>query len=104
MGGESKILAEYIKKGWSLTDLPCPQCGTPLLKKNDKYFCAICEREVYVVKDEKEALDVLEKDVKIKIRQRLLEELNYLYEKSDFRDARDLALLRFYLQILKELG
>ena len=75
---KSKILAEYIKKGWKLTDVECPQCGSPLLKKDDRYFCAICNQEVYVVESHGEALSILEKDVKDKIRKRIIEELNLL--------------------------
>jgi len=100
---KSKILAEYIKKGWKLTDVECPQCGSPLLKKDDRYFCAICNQEVYVVESHGEALSILEKDVKDKIRKRIIEELNLLYQSSDLKDYKVLIRLKLYLDLLKEL-
>ena len=99
----SKKLAEYMKKGWTIVDIACPICGTPLLKKDEKYFCAICEREVYVVENEKEALSILERDVLNKIKRRILERMNELHMTSDFRKIEDLKLLKYYLEILKEL-
>jgi len=100
---KSKILAEYIKKGWILTDLECPICGSLLLKKDDKYFCAICNQEVYVVESEEKALAILEKDVKDKIKRKILKELEKIYLSSDFSSDEVLSKLRKYLDLLKDL-
>ena len=102
-GDKSRILAEYIKKGWVLTDLECPKCGSLLLKKGEKYFCAVCNQEVYVVDSEEKVLSIIEKDIKEKIRGRLVEELHVLYSASDFSDYEVLNKLKFYLELLKEL-
>ncbi|RLG62289.1 hypothetical protein DRN87_00030 [Candidatus Geothermarchaeota archaeon] len=99
----SKKLADYMKQGWVITDLECPVCGSPLLKKGTKYFCAKCNREVHVVEDEKQALEIIEQNLMNKIKKKILDRINELYLSSDFKNSSDLKLLKQYLELLKEI-
>jgi len=103
MVNEETILSRYIKQGWTLTDAECPICGTPLLKKDEKYFCAICEKEVKIAKSVKEYLDYMEETIKNSTREKIIKSIQKLIEDRDTIDSETLELLERYFKLLKTL-
>ena len=103
MVNEETILSRYIKQGWSLTDAECPICGTPLLKKGEKYFCAICEKEVKIAKTVKEYLDYMEENIKDSTREKIIKSIQRIIEGRDIIDSDTLELLERYFKLLKIL-
>ena len=55
MSKESKDLqnmADMLRLGAALTELPCPTCSSPLFKQRSGYlWCAKCQKRVIVVKE-----------------------------------------------------
>lgn len=55
MSEESKHLqtmADLLRQGATLTELPCPACSSPLFKlRNGDLWCAQCQKRVIVVKE-----------------------------------------------------
>lgn len=42
----TRHLSELLLKGAKMTDIHCPECGTPLFREDDRTFCPECERTV----------------------------------------------------------
>ncbi len=99
MGGEEKRISRLMKQGWILTDLECPSCGSPLLKKDDRYFCAVCDRDVKVVDTFDEYVDELEREVRNTLRYRLVNEIRGLLSKEEL-SREDLAMLESLVRLL----
>lgn len=38
-------MAELLRKGASMLAQPCPNCGSPLLKMDDRIYCVSCEQQ-----------------------------------------------------------
>jgi len=56
-----KRIAELVRAGATMTSYLCPACGTILVKlKSGEYYCASCDRPVFVVRKEEEAEVVAE--------------------------------------------
>ncbi|KPV63925.1 MAG: hypothetical protein AOA66_0503 [Candidatus Bathyarchaeota archaeon BA2] len=55
MSKESKdiqIMADMLRQGATLTELPCPACSSPLFKlRSGDLWCAKCQKRVVVVKE-----------------------------------------------------
>jgi uncharacterized Zn finger protein (UPF0148 family) len=46
-------MADFLRRGATLTKLSCPSCSSPLLRlRNKDLLCAICQKKVIVVKQE----------------------------------------------------
>ncbi len=75
-----------MKKGWILTDLECPSCGSPLLRKDNKYYCAVCDREVLVVDSFEEYMEALEGQVRTSLKLKLINEIKKIVEVEDLDD------------------
>jgi len=99
MGGKEKRISMLMKQGWILTDLECPSCGSPLLKKDDRYFCAVCDRDVKVVDTFDEYVDELEREVRNTLRYRLVNEMRSILSKEEL-SREDLTLLESLIRIL----
>jgi len=47
-----QIMANMLRQGAALTELPCPACSSPLFKlKSGDLWCAQCQKRVVVVKE-----------------------------------------------------
>ncbi|MBC7114519.1 MAG: hypothetical protein PWR13_1094 [Archaeoglobi archaeon] len=51
---EMKKIVEALEKGATLLAEHCEKCGAPLLRKDNRVFCVICEEEEKKEKEEKE--------------------------------------------------
>jgi len=100
---EESILSSYIKQGWSLTDIECPICLTPLLKKGTKYFCGICNREIKIAEDIKEYLKFLEENIKNELREKVIRSLSLMIKDKDVLDEEIVRSIEIYIKLLKEL-
>jgi UPF0148 protein len=57
-GDTDKIrsMSELLRSGATLTELSCPACSSPLFRlKSGDLWCAQCQKQVIVVKDDKQA-------------------------------------------------
>jgi UPF0148 protein len=49
-------MSELLRAGATLTELSCPACSSPLFRlKSGDLWCAQCQKQVIVVKEEKQA-------------------------------------------------
>ena len=103
MDREETILSKYIKQGWKLTQLECPICGSPLLKKDDKTFCAICNREVKIAESLEEYMQYIEDSVKQSVREKIIRSIQKTINDIDVIDENVADLLEKYLRLLKLL-
>ena len=47
-----RAMADLLRQGATLTELPCPACSSPLFKlKSGDLWCAKCQKPVVVVKE-----------------------------------------------------
>jgi len=47
-----RAMADLLRQGATLTELPCPACSSPLFKlKSGDLWCAQCQKPVVVVKE-----------------------------------------------------
>jgi UPF0148 protein len=47
-----KTMADMLRQGAALTELPCPACSSPLFKLRSGYlWCAKCQKRVIVMKE-----------------------------------------------------
>ncbi len=47
-----KSMADLLRQGASLTELPCPACSSPLFRmQSGELWCAQCKKRVIVVKE-----------------------------------------------------
>jgi UPF0148 protein len=47
-----KTMADWLRQGAALTELPCPACSSPLFKlRSGDLWCARCQKRVVVVKE-----------------------------------------------------
>ncbi|ADG12765.1 Sjogren's syndrome/scleroderma autoantigen 1 family protein [Methanocaldococcus infernus] len=37
------VVSNLLLKGYTMTEKFCPYCGSPLMRKEGKVFCPICE-------------------------------------------------------------
>lgn len=100
---EESTLSSYIKQGWILTDIECPICLTPLLKKDSRYFCGICNREIKIAEDIKEYLKFLEENVKNELREKVIRSLSLMIKDKDVLDNEMAKNIEIYIKLLKEL-
>ncbi|MEM1766730.1 MAG: Sjogren's syndrome/scleroderma autoantigen 1 family protein [Candidatus Bathyarchaeia archaeon] len=50
-----KRMAELLRQGFTLTELACPVCASPIFRmKNGDLWCEKCRKKVIVVRDEEE--------------------------------------------------
>lgn len=100
---EESILSGYIKQGWILTDLECPICGAPLLKKNEKLFCGLCKKEIKIAESMDEYLGFLEINIKNELREKVIRTINLMIKDKDVLDEDILKSVEKYVRLLKEL-
>ena len=51
-----RSMADLLRAGATLTDLSCPACSSPLFRlKSGDLWCAQCQKQVVVVKDDEQA-------------------------------------------------
>ncbi|MEM1581110.1 MAG: Sjogren's syndrome/scleroderma autoantigen 1 family protein [Candidatus Bathyarchaeia archaeon] len=54
-----RLMADMLRSGATLTDLPCPVCASPLFRlKSGELWCAQCQKKVVVVKEEEEVREI----------------------------------------------
>jgi len=47
-----RVMADMLRQGATLTELPCPACSSPLFKlRSGDLWCAQCQKPVIVVKE-----------------------------------------------------
>lgn len=50
-----KKMAEFLRKGATMLSIACPNCQNPLFRfKNKEIYCAVCEKQVKIVKEDVE--------------------------------------------------
>jgi uncharacterized Zn finger protein (UPF0148 family) len=98
----ASAIAEFIKKGWKLTSLSCPTCNSPLVKKDDDYYCPVCERKIIVARDEEEAWEAVKKNVIDNLEKRVISKIESLLIEKDI-DEGTLDLLIKCISLLKEI-
>lgn len=96
-------IASYVKQGWKLTSLSCPICGSPLVSKNDKYFCPNCGKKVMVAKDEEEAWKLIKVDITMQLEKRIIEKIKITIDNNIIDNPETLDKLKDYLDILKKI-
>ena len=53
-----KMIGDYLLKGWTLTDLGCSDCDTPLMRsRSGEIVCTFCCQNPVPVKEEDTILD-----------------------------------------------
>jgi len=58
-GKNIKAMADLLRQGATLTELPCPACSSPLFKmKSGDLWCAKCQKRVIVMKEGETSLEV----------------------------------------------
>ena len=54
IGEDTRIMADLLRKGFTMLNLSCPICNNPLFRnKEEKIFCPVCKREVIVQEEDK---------------------------------------------------
>ncbi|MGQ4873757.1 MAG: Sjogren's syndrome/scleroderma autoantigen 1 family protein [Promethearchaeia archaeon] len=49
---DTKIMANLLKSGYTMLNLACPVCNTPLFRNKEKeIFCPICKKKVVIIKE-----------------------------------------------------
>lgn len=101
----SKKIAEYIRLGWKLSTYHCPVCNNPIVSKGNRYYCAVCEKDVKVVKDEAEYRKVIMDIVLEKLKTNVVASINQIMEVEDWiYDDKNLDLIIKYLDILLKVN
>ena len=58
-GKNIKAMADLLRQGATLTELPCPACSSPIFKmKSGDLWCAKCQKRVIVMKEGESPLQV----------------------------------------------
>jgi len=53
-----EAMANLLRQGATLTELPCPACSSPLFKlKSGDLYCARCKKRVIVVKEGEQPIE-----------------------------------------------
>lgn len=101
MSETRKKIVEFIRAGWRLSSYHCPVCDNPIVTKDNKFFCAVCNKEVKIVKDEAELRKVVMEGVLERLRGKLIEYINQIIEIEDWAfDEKNLRLINQYLDII----
>lgn len=54
-----RSMADLLRSGAVLTDLPCPVCASPLFRlRSGELWCAQCQKKVILIKRDEEAREV----------------------------------------------
>jgi len=97
-------IAEFIRKGWRLSSLHCPVCNAPLVSKEERYFCAICNREVKVVRSEDEYREIVVQNVLNQLKMNIIDAIQKIFVNEKwYLNKENLELLTAYLNILKAI-
>jgi len=101
----AKKIAHYIRTGWKLSAYHCPVCNNPLVEKENRYYCAVCDREVKVVRDEAEYRKALMEGVLERLRSSLIEAINQVMQVEDWAfNEKYLGLLEKYLELIAKVN
>ena len=94
------IIANYIKQGWKLTSYSCPICGSPLISRDNDYFCPKCGKKVMIAKDENEAWRLIKTDIILQLEKKVIEKIKVIID-EEIDDS--VSKLKNYLEILKQI-
>lgn len=105
MSEASKKISEYVRKGWKISSYHCPVCNNPLVSRDEKYYCAMCEKEVRVVKDEEEYRSALVMNVLENLRIDIVNSISQIMAIEDWVfDEKNIDLVDRYLDILYKIA
>jgi len=105
MSDTRKRIIEFIRAGWRLSSYHCPVCNNPLVTKDKRFFCAVCNKEVKVVRDDTELRKVLTESVLERLKIKLIENINQIMEVEDWAfDEKNLKLISQYLDIILKIN
>ncbi len=54
MSDELKRIADLLKSGAAMLSEACPECHTPLFRKDDQIFCPKCNKPVVIIRSPEE--------------------------------------------------
>ncbi len=78
-----KKMAELLRQGATMLADACPQCGSPLFKKDDDIFCAKCHRRIVYADSEEEVEQQAVMNLLPELRETLIGKLKALNELVD---------------------
>lgn len=97
-------IAKYIRNGWKLTSYHCPICNTPLVSKENRYYCAICEKDVKIVKSDEEYREIIARNTLEELRTQILNAIQKIFITENWHyDDNKLKYIQIYLEILKTI-
>ena len=47
-------MADWLRRGATMLSESCPECSTPLFRVNDEVWCPKCNKQVVIVKEDKD--------------------------------------------------
>jgi len=99
MSDREQKISSFMKRGWVLTDIECPSCGSPLLRKEGKFYCAVCNREALVVDSFDEYIKAMESQTRSELKLRIVNEIRKILEVSNL-NMEDIEKLEKLIKIL----
>ncbi len=97
----SRKIASYLKLGWKLTEYTCPVCGGLIVRKDDEFYCPICEKRVLVAESQDEALNIYKESVLKRLEAVILGNIEKMVSKEIYENELDTLIQ--YIKILKEI-
>ncbi len=83
-------MADLLRQGATLTDLACPNCGSPLFRMQDgTLWCGKDQKQVIIVKEGQEAPQALGNTAMDKLEQTLMAKIQNLQIKIEQTDNVD---------------
>jgi|Deesub1362B_J571_1020462.scaffolds.fasta_scaffold00004_3 uncharacterized Zn finger protein (UPF0148 family) len=105
MSEASKKISEYIRKGWKISSYHCPLCSNPLVSRDNTHYCAVCEKEVKVVRDEEEYRSAVISNVLENLKIEIVNSISQIMAVEDWSyDEKYLELIDKYLEILSKIN
>ncbi|MHA1299729.1 MAG: Sjogren's syndrome/scleroderma autoantigen 1 family protein [Candidatus Helarchaeota archaeon] len=91
-------MADLLRQGYTMTSDVCPSCNSPLFLKNDLLFCPMCNKKVIKIKDDREAISIIQDGMLSNLNHvvdKKIEELTKLIDKE-----KDIDTLNSYFRLL----
>jgi uncharacterized Zn finger protein (UPF0148 family) len=97
-------MVDLLRQGATLTELSCPACSSPIFRlQNQDLWCARCQKQVVIVKDETTPLKATELTLFSRLESTILAKIQELNQKiQNETDSQKLYLLTHVLSLLLE--
>ena len=99
-----EAMANLLRQGATLTELPCPACSSPLFKmKSGDLWCASCKKRVVVVKEGEQPIEATSPMLLTNLESTLLTKIEEINRKiREETDTEQLQKLNAVLSTLLE--